>query len=85
MGVAVIILIVVSILGSGMALYTLWPPTFQLAYQQQFWNSTDIPIDPDVLIARDALYSSLYVVPFFIIGALALWTILTMNRRDEVF
>lgn len=84
MGAALVILIIVSILGSGMALFTLWNPVYELSFTQRFWNQTEIPIDADVQITRDALYSAMFVIPFFIVGTLTLWAVLATNRRDDI-
>jgi hypothetical protein len=92
MGTAIIILMVIAILGSGMALYVFQNPLFELAYQQNFWNATITTgegnvtsvMNADILITRDAIYSATYAIPIFVIGILVLWAILSTMRRDDL-
>lgn len=82
MGTAIIVIFVISVFATGMALYVFQHPIFELSFGGNFWNSTNV--NADIKITRDALYSTSFAAPIFVLGVLALWSILAMIRKDDL-
>lgn len=81
MAVAVIALTIISIFAVGMAVIVFQPALYNLTYQNEFWDSG---VDPDLLIARETLYSSTIAIPVIALGAVSLWAYLSISRRDDL-
>ena len=83
MGTAIILILIISVFGTGMAMYTFQPSLLSLGYDGQFWNNNS-NINTDVEITRDTLYSASLAMPIIVMGVLALWAILAMTRKDDL-
>jgi len=82
MGTAVVVILIISVLATGMAWYVFQHPILQLGFEGNFWNGTEI--NDDVKITRDALYSASFAGPIFVIGVLTIWAVLAMVRRQDL-
>ncbi len=66
-----------------MAIITFQPALFDLAYNNPFFEDTNI-VSADILIMRDTLYSATIAVPAVVLGVVALWAYLAVQRRDDL-
>jgi len=83
MAVAIILLTIISIFAVGIAVLVFQPALFDLSYETNFWKDPS-NVDVRLNIMRDTLYSGTIAIPIFMIGIVALWAYLAVNRRDDL-
>jgi len=81
MAIAVMINAGISIFAVGMMSLLFMPMMYDLAYEQDYWNTAPT----DQLIIRDNLYSIFLILPAFLIGAIILWAYKAVTRNTQVF
>lgn len=72
----------IAVFATGMAMYVFQPVIFDLSFGGNFWNGTNV--NTDLKITRSALYNTSFAAPIFVLGVLALWSILAMIRKDDL-
>lgn len=73
----------ISIFAVGIAVIVFQPAMFDLSFETNFWKDPTNP-DPRLSIMRDSLYSGTIAIPVFMIGIIAIWAYLSVNRRDDL-
>lgn len=83
MAVAILLLAIISMFAVGIAMITFQPAIYDLAYQNSFWEDS-ANIDLRLQILRDTLYGATIAIPALMIGVIAIWSLLSTSRRDDV-
>lgn len=83
MAVAVLLLAIISLFAVGIAMITFQPAIYNLAYQNSFWDDSS-NIDVRLQVLRDTLYGATIAIPALMVGVIAIWSLLSVSRRDDV-
>jgi hypothetical protein len=81
LGVAIIVILVISILGAGIGIITFQPAVKTLSFDTGFWDQSDV--DLRIQQQRDSLYDASIAIPAFVIGVAILYAYLSANRSRE--
>lgn len=83
MAVAILVLAIISLFSVGIAMITFQPAIYDLAYNNSFWEDSN-NIDIRLQILRDTIYGATIAIPAIMIGVVAIWSLLSVSRRDDV-
>jgi hypothetical protein len=62
----------------GIAMVAFMPAVYELYYNQDLW--LDAPVE--AIRARDNVYATFLSLPLFMIGAVFLWSYISVSRKD---
>jgi len=81
MALNIILRATISIFGIGIAMVAFMPAVWDLYYSQDLW----INAPAEALSTRDNIYATFMAIPLFMIGAVLIWSYMSVTRRDYAY